>query len=302
MKKLCLLACASALAFGADSGRYREDFHYSYPQTAGGKLNVDNFNGSVEVTGWDQNTVDIAGTKYAATEDLLHALKIEVSSAGNSVRVKTVRPDPHKSNLGAKYTIRVPRRTLLESVDSSNGSIRVEDVEGDAHLATSNGSVHVSKLRGNVDARSSNGSVEVNDVNGRMSFRTSNGGVHAENAHGAFEAETSNGGVHVHLADSEAGHPIRLETSNGPIDLQLDSPRSNDVAARTSNGPVTVRMPDKATAAVHATTSSTGSIHSDFQILTSGELSRSHIDGTIGGGGPKMDLTTSNGNIRLVKI
>jgi len=301
MKKLCLLLCASALVLAADS-RYHEDFHYSYPQTAGGRLNVENFNGSIEVTGWDQNTVDVSGTKYASSQDLLQAVKIEVSSAGNAVQVKTVRPTPRWGNTGAKYTIHVPRRTMLENIASSNGSVHVEDVEGDAHVATSNGSVHVTRLHGNVDAHSSNGSVEVNDVNGRMSFRTSNGSVHAENAHGAFEAETSNGGVHVHLADSDAGQPIRVSTSNGPIELQMDSPRASEVVARTSNGSVTVRMPDGANAAVHASTSSHGSVRSDFPILTQGLLSRSHIDGTIGSGGSKLELTTSNGNIRLLKI
>ncbi len=302
MKKLLLLLTAAAFALVAD-GRYHEDFHYSYPQTAGGRLTVDNFNGSVEITGWDQNTVDISGAKYASTQDLLKAIKIEVSSAGNAVQVKSVRPGGvHIGSVGAKYTIRVPRRTTLESVGSSNGSVRVEDVEGEAHLTTSNGSVHLARIRGDVDAHTSNGTVEVNDVNGRMTFRTSNGSVHAENAHGALQAETSNGSVHVHLADSEAGQAIHLATSNGPIELELDSPRSNDIVAKTSNGSVTLRMPEGAGAALHAATSSTGSIRSDFEILTHGQLSRSHIDGTIGSGGPRIDLTTSNGNIRLLKI
>ena len=301
MKKLVLLVCGSALVFAADS-RYHEDFHYSYPQTAGGRLSIESFNGSVEVTGWDQNTVDVSGTKYAESQDLLQAIKIEVSIANNAVHVKTVRPEPHHGGMGARYVIHVPRRTDLEAVASSNGSVRVEDVEGNAHLSTSNGSVHLAKVHGNVDARTSNGSVEVNDVNGRMSFKTSNGNVHADNATGGFEAQTSNGGLHVHLRESEAGSPIRLSTSNGAVDLQLDSPRQNDVVASTSNGSVTVRLPDGANGSLHASTSSHGSVRSDFQILTRGELSRHRIDGTIGSGGPKIELTTSNGNIRLVKL
>src|SRR5712672_881467 len=111
MKKLLLLLSACALVFAGDSSRYREDFHYSYPQTAGGRFTLDNFNGSVEITGWDQNTVDISGTKYAENESLLHAMQIEASSSGNAVRIKTSRPDPHRSNMGAKYVIRVPRQT-----------------------------------------------------------------------------------------------------------------------------------------------------------------------------------------------
>src|SRR5579864_4969705 len=116
MKKLFLLWCASALVLAADGGRYREDFHYSYPQTAGGKLTVDNFNGSLEITGWDQNTVDVSGTKYASSQDLLNAIKVEVSNSANAVQVRTSRPGGvHMGSQGAKYIIRVPRRTMLES-------------------------------------------------------------------------------------------------------------------------------------------------------------------------------------------
>src|SRR5712692_4663022 len=107
MKKLLLLLCASALMFAGDSNRYREDFHYSYPQTAGGRFAIENFNGSVEITGWDQNTVDISGTKYAETQQLLNEIKIEAASSGNMVHVKTVHPDTHRGNMGAKYIIRV---------------------------------------------------------------------------------------------------------------------------------------------------------------------------------------------------
>src|SRR5579871_4657360 len=146
MKKLLLLLCASALAFAGDSSRYREDFHYTYPQSAGGRLTLENFNGSVEITGWDQNNVDVSGTKYAESESLLHSMQIEVTSSGNGVRVKTTRPDPHHGNMGAKYVIRVPRQTELEDISSSNGSIRVEELEGNARLATSNGSVHLAKI------------------------------------------------------------------------------------------------------------------------------------------------------------
>ncbi len=303
MKKLLLLLSACALVFAGDSSRYREDFHYSYPQTASGRFSLDNFNGSVEITGWDQNTVDISGTKYAESQSLLNSMQIEASSSGNAVRVKTTRPDPHHGNMGAKYVIHVPRQTALEDVASSNGSIRADDIDGNAHLTTSNGSIHLGKINGNVEAHSSNGSIEVKDVKGNVNFTTSNGGVHAENVEGAFEAETSNGGIHAHLRDTASGHPIRLNTSNGDIDLQVDSLRQNDVIASTSNGPITVRMPASVGASLHAATNSNGSVRSDFDVLIrAGELSKHRMEGTIGGGGPKIELTTSNGNISLLKM
>ncbi|HEV2689430.1 MAG TPA: DUF4097 family beta strand repeat-containing protein [Bryobacteraceae bacterium] len=303
MKTLLFLLGASALVFAGDSSRYREDFHYSYPQSAGGRFALENFNGSVEIAGWDQNTVDISGTKYAESQQLLNSIRIDVSNSGNMVRVKTSRPDPHRGNMGAKYIVRVPRRTELEDIQSSNGSLKVEDIDGNARLATSNGSVHLARIRGNVDARSSNGSAEVNDVKGNVNFKTSNGGVHGYNVAGTFEAETSNGGIRVHLRDPEAGRPVRLVTSNGGIDLQMDSARQNDVVASTSNGPIVLRMPASTGANVYASTNSNGSVRSDFDILIrGGEISKHRMEGAIGGGGPKIDLSTSNGNISLIKI
>ena len=302
MKMLLLSLCAFSLVLAADN-RYREDFHYTYPQTAGGRITLENFNGSVEITGWDQNTVDVSGTKYAETRDLLNAIQIEVTSGGNMVRIRSVHPHVEHGNMGAKYVVRVPRRTELEEVHSSNGSLRVQDIEGDARLATSNGSIRIMGVRGNVDAHSSNGGVEVNEVRGRMSFHTSNASVHADSVEGALEAKTSNGSVHVHLRDAESGYPIKVETSNGGIDLQMDSTRGNDVIASTSNGTITVRLPAIANATVSASTNSGGSVRSDFGILTHGELSRHRIEGSIGGGGgAKIDLHTSNGNVNLLKI
>jgi len=303
MKKLLLFLGAAALVVAGDSSRYREDFHYSYPQTAGGRLTLENFNGSVEITGWDQNTVDVSGAKYAESESLLHSMRIEVSSSGNTVRVKTTHPEIQHGNMGAKYVIRVPRQTELEDVTSSNGSIRVEDIQGNARLATSNGSVHLAKIQGSVDAHSSNGSVEVQDVKGDVNFRTSNGSVHADVVEGAFEAETSNGGIRAHLHNPAPGRAIRLETSNGNIDLEVDSPLQNDVIASTSNGPITVRVPAGTSANLHASTNSNGSVRTDFDVLMrGGEISKHRIEGSINGGGARIDLTTSNGNINLLKM
>jgi hypothetical protein len=303
MKALVFLVCLSAAAWPGDGSRYHEDFHYSYAQTPGGRLSVEDFNGSIEVTGWDQNTVDISGTKYAQSEQLLHELKIEASSSGNETRIRAVRPDGERhGNMGARFTIRVPKRTLLDEIRSSNGSVRVESVDGDARLHTSNGSVRLSNIRGNVEAETSNGGVEVESVNGNMRFHTSNGTIHAQDVAGAFTARTSNGGIHVHLRETQEGKPIEVSSSNGGIELQLDSARGNDVIASTSNGRITLRLPAAINANLSASASSNGSVRSDFDITVHGELSKHHIEGVIGSGGPKLQLTTSNGHIELLKI
>ena len=282
MKRLLLLVALAAMTLAADS-RYHEDFHYSFPQGAGGRLSVDNFNGSVEITGWDQNSVDISGTKYADSESRLRDIRIDASHSGNAVTVRTIHPEfDHHGNMGAKYVIRVPRQTELDHVRSSNGGLRVDTVDGNVTIETSNGSVHIGDIHGNVDAHTSNGSLDIRRVDGRMTFHTSNGSVRAENIRG---------GVHA-------------TTSNGSVDLEFDSAQTqaNDVVASTSNGGITVRLPALTNATVSAHTSGHDRIYSDFDVTVHGSLAKYRLEGNIGnGGGPRIDLSTSNGNIKLLK-
>ena len=301
--RLFLSTLLLAAAWAGDSSRYKEDFHYSFQQGAGGRLDLENFNGSVEILGWDQNTVDVSGSKYAEEESMLRAMRVEATQSGNTVHVRTSRPEPRKWNCGARYVIRVPRRTELVRIQSSNGSLRVEDVEGPASdLNTSNGAIRLRNIRGRIDARTSNGGVDIQTADGGVTIRTSNGPVTLDNVRGTLNATTSNGAIRGTLVDASPNEPIRLTTSNGAIDVKLQMPRNNDVTASTSNGSITIRMPPNAGARLNATTSSHDSITTDFDVQVRGLLSKHRIEGTLGSGGALLQLNTSNGAIRILKL
>ena len=57
----CSWPVARTGATGADSGRYKEDFAYNYTLKPGGRLYVKALTERVEVTGWDQDKVEIPG-------------------------------------------------------------------------------------------------------------------------------------------------------------------------------------------------------------------------------------------------
>ena len=216
MRAICLPLLAIFLA-GCDeinldiggSDRYREDFHFSYPLTTGGTLRVDNFNGAVEISGWDKNTVEIDGTKYASTEYRLREMKVDIVPTANSITIRTLPPLDHRGNAGARYTIRVPKKTMLAGIVSSNGAIRVEDIEGDTRLHTSNGGVHATRLIGPLDVQTSNGTVEVSEITGDTTLRSSNGTIRADVRKGRFGATTSNGSITVHLMEPDSS-PVRI--------------------------------------------------------------------------------------------
>jgi hypothetical protein len=286
--------------FNFNGERFSRDFHYSFPLKPNGRLTVESFNGSIEISGWDQESVDISGTKYGPTQERADSLQIETGNTPDSVTVRAIRPSERRNNLGARFVIKVPRSALLDRITTSNASIRTEDTAGPARLRTSNGSIRVQDLRGSLDAQTSNASVDLIDVEGDVIAHSSNGHIHAEGLRGGFDASTSNAGVNAKII--RADRSIRVETNNGGVDLTLPANLTTDVRANTSNSGITVRIPDSTNARILARTSNS-SISSDFDLKVRGEISKNHMDGAIGsGGGPLIELTTSNGGIHLLRM
>ena len=276
----------------------KEDFHFNKPLKSGGHFRIENYNGSVEISGWEKDEVDISGTKYASTKAQLAEIKIDVQSSGDSLQVRTVPPIERRGNSGAKYIIRVPQRVLLDQVISSNGSIRIERVEGSAHVRTSNGGVRTRSLTGPIDVTTSNGTIEISDLKGGAELATSNGTIKADNIHGSFQARTTNGSIDARLFDVPAGSTVKAQTTNGRVDLAFDVIKT-DVRASTSNGSINLQLPANVNARINANTSNS-KITSDFDVRA-GTSTKRHLEGVVGTGGPTIELTTSNGDIRLRK-
>jgi len=283
---------------GEGFGRFSRDFHFNFPLKPGGRLSVESFNGSVEISAWDQDNVDISGTKYAPTSEQADALKVDVDHAPDSVSVRAERQYDWHGNHGVRFVIKVPRATVLDRIVTSNGSIHVSDASGPARLKSSNGGIRVEKFHGSLDAQTSNSSIELDGIDGDAIAHSSNGRIRAEGIRGSLDADTSNSSVTA-IVES-ADRPVRVETRNGSIDLTLAAGFTGGVRAHTNNSGITLHLADPVNARVTARTSN-GSVTSDFEARMRGELRKNDIDGEIGSGGMLIDLSTSNGSIRLLR-
>ncbi len=285
-----------------DMNRYHEDFQYSYDVKPGVHLYVENLNGSVEITGWEKNSVQVTGTKHASEEATLKALKIDIVNSPDSIRIRTIGPSGHRGGYGAKYVIRLPQSAVIEQVDSSNGGVRLESIDGTARVRTSNGSIKAYRVAGPVELRTSNSSVEVADIPGGAVLSTSNGGIRAESVKGILDASTTNSAINVTLNDPDPQKPVKLQSSNGSIELTMNGFKDNDIRVSTSNSAITLRLPSSAHGMLRAHTSNS-SVNCDFDLtVKGGQLNKSWVEGQIGSGGPVLDLSTSNGSIRVQRI
>ena len=155
-----------------DGDRFQESFHATFPLASGGRLSVDNENGSIDIATWDREEVEIDGAKFASSEELLKDVRIETNaSSRDSVTVRTiraVRTTLTHGNAGARYTIHVPKRVTLSRIRSTNGAIAVTGTEGTASIESTNGALHLSHVAGSIEGRTTNGSIELDLCKGDL--------------------------------------------------------------------------------------------------------------------------------------
>ena len=293
-----LLSLTSCIVGVGDWERFSKDFHSSYPLKPGGRLSVETFNGSVDISGWDQDTVDVSGTKFGPSQEDADQLRVDIDASTDSVSIRVPRPSERRNNQGARLVIKIPRNARLDRITTSNSSIHTQDGAGSTRLRTSNGSIRVVDLRGDLEADTSNSSIELQGVDGNVQAHTSNGHIRAERVDGSLEAYTSNSGVNIDITRPD--RPVRVETTNSGVELTLPPNFSSSVHINTNNAPITLRLSAGTNANISARTNN-ASINTEFEVRAQGELSRNRLEGVIGSGGPLIDLTTSNGNIHLLK-
>ena len=122
--------------------------------------------------------------------------------------------------------------------------------------------------------------------------RTVNGDVSAQGLTGTVDAQTVNGSI-----DVETSGMVSAQTVNGSIRVEMGR-LADDVEFSTVNGGITVAITGDVDATLRAATMN-GSIESDFPVTIQGKAGRRSLQGTLGKGGPRIDLESVNGSLRL---
>ncbi len=298
-----LLSAGQVALLAGDFGRFQKDFHSTLEMKPGGRLQIENQNGSVEVVGWDRSSLDVSATKYASSEDQLNSIKVIVTAdnKGAGALVKTELPE-HSwgfgGNYGVKYVIHVPRKTRLDRAQTTNGSVKVEDLEGGGHAKSTNGQLTISRVNGDYQLETTNGSIAIEDAQGYERAETTNGAIRGRLAAGSFQAQTTNGSIDLTVSRPEQGRALRATTTNSSINIALAEFHDNAVTAETTHGSLVLRLPSNLNARVNAETS-LSAISNDLPLSSTDESSKTHLRGQWGKGGAPISATTTMGSIHL---
>ncbi len=224
-------------------------------------------------------------------------------ASGKSVEIKGINGGIEASGTtGSEVTL----RAVKKGRKSDPSEVKIEAVEHAGGVTIC--AVYPSSGKPNVCTPGEGGRMKVNknDVSVRFVVkvpagvrfvgRTVNGGISAQGIEAEAEAYTVNGGI-----DIEAGGLARAETVNGGITARVGRADWKEMLAlKTVNGGIVVSLPGDAAANIKAATVN-GDIETDFPLTVKGKFGRRRIEGSIGGGGPVLEMETVNGDIRLEK-
>ena len=204
---LAVSACDIAMA--DLKAKETAEWRKTYELQPGGRVEINNVNGRIQVEPSDGNTLEVVAVKSArgvtpeSAKDALARVEIVEEATAARVRIDTKiqRGSGIFSHGGAEvaYTVRLP-------------------TGADVKFTTVNGGIEVGRISGRIEVETVNGGIVARDVAG-----------------GSFTATTVNGGINVDLTRvPERG--VKLGCTNGGIKLRLPSDGKADIVARVVNG------------------------------------------------------------------
>lgn len=252
---------------------------------ANGKLEVDNFAGSVTVRSWARNEIRIQATHSSRTE-------VEIDRTGNTVSI-----DASGDNGPATvtYTITVPRSYRV-AIDCVNSDIDVADVDGEVTAETVQGDVTVRGVNARVSAESISGDVVIENIHGHVSASATNQNITLSNIVGDLEVDATNGWVSALGIESSN---VSVETVNGAIVLGTTVKDGGSYSVSTTNGTVTFGIPEGANASIDVSTYS-GNLDTTLPLTMEKQKHGSYSLHT-GTGSASIDIESFAGNVRLVR-
>ncbi len=274
------------------------------------KISVSNPNGAININGYDGDEIVVTAEKIGASK----GIKVKIQKKDDLLLIDTEIKQFLPAHVN--YYIKLPEETIVQVINTSSGSIEIENCKIDGKIKSQNGSVELSKLKGNLDISSQSGSVEIDEFKGDISITTSSGRIEAENIIGSINTKTQSGSIEIVKADKL----ISAETVSGSIEIEeikaitkylktvSGSIRADfftieeDVNISSGTGAIRILVREEFKGFIEMKTK-TGSIDIDMEdaqdFVIGDSSTEKHIKTKLNGGGKNVNISTTTGSISL---
>jgi len=213
-----------------------------------------------------------------------------VEQQGNAIRIGYISDPELTRSISISYEIQVPAATRL-SARISSGSATVDGIDGPVDASTSSGHVTVTNIKGRVQASSNSGGVDLRSIDGAATASVSSGSISGSDLV-ATNARTISGTVTLHQVRGPCDVSVTIGT------ISVDGAPTAPWNIHSDSGAVSIRITDQPHFELKAHAVS-GAIHSSLPVTVLGSSSGNLLIGSVGGGGPSVDLSTQSGYISI---
>ena len=176
---------------------------------ADGTVEVSNVTGSVTVTGWDRNEVEVTGELGEGTE------RLDFTRGNRLTRVKVVVSNGSRNVDDTKLVVKVPVGSML-SVNTVSADVVVRGVSGSQRLQSVSGDVRTQTGGEDVECRTVSGDVTVEGSGrkGLVSITTVSGDATATRVAGEINGNTVSGSFNFGAGETLRS---RLRSTSGDL-------------------------------------------------------------------------------------
>jgi DUF4097 and DUF4098 domain-containing protein YvlB len=258
-----------------------------------GIVEVSNFSGRIDVSGWDQPQVSV----HASMSSDVNNVDVRSDHGRTTVTVRM-----HGMSFGggeADLNIKIPKGSELD-VTSVSADINSKGIVGAQRLKTVSGSIRADISQSDVEAKTVSGSVALHGDGKPASLHVTSisGGIRVEHGAGDLEATTVSGDLDVQL---DPGRSVRVRTTSGRMNIQGKLSKDADVDAQTVSGDVKLHAAPEGGYDYELSTFS-GDIRNCFNLepeKTSRYAPGERLSGSRGSGGAHVRVKTMSGLIDM---
>ncbi len=258
-----------------------------------GQVEVSNVSGSVEVTGWEREQVQVSGMLGRGSEGLIFEpdgertfIKVELPRSGNNVA-------------GSDLKVMVPRGSRV-SVTAVSADVDVRNVLGALRIQSVSGDLDLEVFKEDVEAKTVSGDFRIrgHDEPALVTVTSVSGDGEVTGVRGELVAQSVTGTLEV---EGKQMSRARLRTTNGDIDLRFGFAPGARLDMEAINGDLRLDILGAVNAEFDIETFN-GSIDNSFgpdPVRTSKYTPGRDLRFTQGEGDARIRIKTLNGGITL---
>jgi DUF4097 and DUF4098 domain-containing protein YvlB len=284
------LLLAATVPVHADERRIDQQL----PADPHGIVEISNFSGRVDITGWDQPQVSV----FAYLPSGVDNLDFRSDHGRTTITVKF--PNFSFGGQGVDLKVKVPRGSEVD-VTAVSADVNSTGVTGTQRLKSVSGSIRADIAQADVEAKTVSGDVTLHGEGkpAELHLTTISGSIRLERGAGDVEANTTSGEINMQV---DSGRSVRMRTISGDLVFRGSLTKDADVDAQTVSGDVKLHAKPE-TAYEYEVTTFSGDIDNCFNVKserTSRYGPGERLSGSLGqGSGGHVRIKTMSGDVTL---